>query len=1129
MANVSKTEVYHLTKIRTSSHTAIFVRDLRLDEKGMSDEVTVSTSYKPAPDLKLKRVILFNNSQFDSIVQNVPDVSSESFPNYNMAGINYASYPFKEIWFQNTNPSWKYAILKNIEFQQDYSLCRGYYGNVNVNFPNSSVLTSPTNVYNNINVNNYANPNYSNSGKLTLNKIITYEYQNEKVAPSIIFDYNKNNALAVYSNPDFYPRGADNWGYFKSDFSYGYSQYTNQVSKDYVKAWSLLKITDPLNGETEVEYESNTYNQVLDIESSTGYRGAAFIYRIKQVNDLGVNGSFGVSGSGSNGTFELVMEETNTTASPLSELSYLGSVSGVTKRVCVPFVNIIQTTSPLGSGNFNGFVSADIGSLQFNATNNNVINGALIAISSAVPRVAIFDPFASNNRVYKPNNNFFGIYPFLQNYTSTFNQALTYSGNGFVMFETPIGYEVYGSGVRVKRLKIKNTASEVYVKEYTYENGVATNEPDRFEYPRLKKGCSDYPAVYPSTIPTIIPPRYDFLQAKNYTQFDMNPYVGYSKVTVKDLGQINTANGKVETTFLTDPMYAASKFSSNFKINTFTHLNIVNPYQSTGIYSVTAINECTNVFNNIFGAMLESKVFDKNNNIITKTTNEYDITEQGATTEQFYFENQHYETNFNTPILNLYYAAYFNTVNIFRNKPIILKSSTSYGMGSFEKSETIARDEITGETTAMRSFGKNKSSSISYKTPAYKYYQPLEGLDFTKPKFRTILALGNDMYSYANIDSTITQTQANGTSASFLTAAYNLYSKNINQLQYSGATKSISQITLPYYFNNRSFVFDAGVGSMDKYGLLKKSNLNLNGLNLSALNSALYWEPATMSTYNWRLTKEVTLMDNYKNFVEVRDRNNRFSASRYGYKGYYKVSSVSNCNYASYTFADFENAPIVGNTIIDGDIVLNGNSLVVGGHTGSKSIQVTSNPAYYTANTLKSPASTLDLGLMSGRIYRASAWVNTSNLSKARINITVNGTIVSGGGSSGLSTSFSANSISNLVSTIGNWALLQIDFELPENLIIGTSDVFKIDLASSDGSAVVFDDFQFHPVESDFNANIYNPHNGRLIANIDANGFATKYTYDAAGTLLEVWKEIPSVGLKKIKSYTYNFARGLNN
>jgi len=59
-----------------------------------------------------------------------------------------------------------------------------------------------------------------------------------------------------------------------------------------------------------MEYESNSYNKVLDNQSTNGVRGAAFIYRIKNVNNF------------MGGTYDVEMEEANNSSNALNEFLY---------------------------------------------------------------------------------------------------------------------------------------------------------------------------------------------------------------------------------------------------------------------------------------------------------------------------------------------------------------------------------------------------------------------------------------------------------------------------------------------------------------------------------------------------------------------------------------------------------------------------------------------------------------------------------------------------------------------------------------------------------------------------------------------------------------------------------------
>lgn len=1110
VAVVNKSEVYHLSKIRTTSHTAIFVRDIRKDEKSDDAAVSTTTSFKPAPDLLLKRIILFKNEQLDSISLlpcNSCGFVPTSYPDFNFTNSDVLpsiNNFYTENWYtaRFVSSNLNYCILKQIVFDQDYSLCKKYHGNVEVK-SNSDVLSSPTYVQSNLSV-----TNLSSSGKLTLNRILTYDFQNLKIIPSTIFDYDKNNLLSAHSNPDYNPLKSDYWGYYKSDAtSNAYSRYTNTWSMANTKAWSLLKITDPLGGITQMEYESNMYNKVLDNQSPNGVRGAAFIYRIKNANYF--------TAGQTSGSYNVVMEEANSTSNSLNEFYILNNSPSTTNRICLPFFENKSCTSSVALNPiFKGFVFGDC-DVNINTT-NNIVTGNI----TAIPALGFVG--ASNSQGSPPSSRNYhqwagiGGYSYQSADQYSLPQGYTYSGNGYILMQTPIGYDVYGGGIRVKRLKVNNSNNESYVTEYTYENGVATNEMDRFSFPRLKTFAKNYVV------------RYGFLEPKEFDRFEMSPYIGYSKVTIKNLGRINSSNGKVETTYITDPNQVSYSLGKNFSKKSYASpINIL----INNFASINTINECINVFANVFGASLETKVFDKNNNILTKSVNEYTTTQQGALTENYFFADTKYSNGI--PGLLNYYPndVYSYTVNIIREIPVVLKSSTTYGMGSYEKSQTVGRDELTGETTSMKSEGKNNSSSSSYKFPAYKHYHVIEGLDFTSAQSRKVLPYGNDMFTYGNIDSSITGN-------SFLTAAYKLYSKTIKQRQYVAGAFVTNQITLPYYFNNRSFIFDAGQGSMNEFGLLNKTNLYLNPLNLTTINNSLYWEPT--STYNWKLISEATLMDNYKNLIETRDANNRFSASRFGYNGYYKTASVSNCNYASFTFANFENyAPEIPNVsiktngTIDGDLFCTNISLVdyntLLPHTGSNCIQINSTPITFISSTQQSPGNTMEIGLQTGRMYRASVWANSTNLSNAVMEITING-IVNVAIPYGINNIITATSSGNLVTTIGNWNLLQVDFEIPDKFTsTAHGNIFKIDLKSANGTNVYFDDLVFHPVESEFSGSVYNPRNGRLMSNIDGNGLATNYFYDASGRVLEVWKEIPSVGYKRMKRHTYNYARGANN
>jgi YD repeat-containing protein len=76
------------------------------------------------------------------------------------------------------------------------------------------------------------------------------------------------------------------------------------------------------------------------------------------------------------------------------------------------------------------------------------------------------------------------------------------------------------------------------------------------------------------------------------------------------------------------------------------------------------------------------------------------------------------------------------------------------------------------------------------------------------------------------------------------------------------------------------------------------------------------------------------------------------------------------------------------------------------------------------------------------------------------------------------------------------------------------------------GSTVAyFDDLLIRPVDSELSGHVYDEKTGQLIAELDKFDFATKYTYDQAGTLNEIWIESATEGWKLKRRMSYNFKR----
>ncbi|NIG52801.1 PA14 domain-containing protein [Chitinophaga sp. Cy-1792] len=95
---------------------------------------------------------------------------------------------------------------------------------------------------------------------------------------------------------------------------------------------------------------------------------------------------------------------------------------------------------------------------------------------------------------------------------------------------------------------------------------------------------------------------------------------------------------------------------------------------------------------------------------------------------------------------------------------------------------------------------------------------------------------------------------------------------------------------------------------------------------------------------------------------------------------------------------------------------------------------------------------------------------------------------------------------------IEGWQRFEQIVDIPLN---ATAITFSME-ATDSNVPVYFDDIRLHPYNANMKSFIYSPMNLRLIAELDANNFATFYEYDDDGVLIRVKKETER-GIKTIK------------
>ncbi len=263
-------EVYYLNYIKTQTHTAAFVKEMRADAKGVINEegnkyeklesdydncrnqcanptdvmcineclgLSDEPNYNlPVPSLALDNIILFKNNS-----NNIPNITGGYSQNQWFNGNNVLDVQdFNDV---------SADVLRKIQLNHNYSLAPGTFNSFD---PEGSNY-----------IPNQTNHTFHKLGKLTLNAIQFLGKSsngNAKSLPPTIFSYG--------FNPYYFYENYDSWGFHKvvdSDLvreNENLGRATTNTSSLDVDAWSLNNIKTPLGESIQIRYESDEYNEV---------------------------------------------------------------------------------------------------------------------------------------------------------------------------------------------------------------------------------------------------------------------------------------------------------------------------------------------------------------------------------------------------------------------------------------------------------------------------------------------------------------------------------------------------------------------------------------------------------------------------------------------------------------------------------------------------------------------------------------------------------------------------------------------------------------------------------------------------------------------------------------------------
>ncbi|MEO1098196.1 MAG: hypothetical protein AAFX57_10640, partial [Bacteroidota bacterium] len=287
-------ELYYLNQVRTKTHTAFFLKEIRKDAKGVIKDSEGGWGFEDPPQscgggacykppqifssstMRLSKILLYQNEVIDFdlnlVMQNSP-----------LPGFGYgtttspqgAYYHFTqnvldlEDYDASTLLGFYEGAMRSIEFDHSYDLMPGTTNSFDFDY-NAPDAASIATKY----------------GKLTLDGISFRGKRDQSLIPPMAFEY--ENESEPY-NKDAY----DLWGFYKSDFdtqildiNENLARSVSLASSIMVDSWSLTSIKSSLGSKINISYQSDQYSDITLSKNQ--------LLRVNDVTDLG-NGTIKVS------------------------------------------------------------------------------------------------------------------------------------------------------------------------------------------------------------------------------------------------------------------------------------------------------------------------------------------------------------------------------------------------------------------------------------------------------------------------------------------------------------------------------------------------------------------------------------------------------------------------------------------------------------------------------------------------------------------------------------------------------------------------------------------------------------------------------------------------------------------
>jgi YD repeat-containing protein len=1101
-------DVYYLNAIKTRTHTALFIKDIRSDGKGESASISGNntslfdgTSKSP---MKLNSIYLLNSADAATISPATSSIYSGHYGN-NVIDVNDVTPALITKAIRIINFSYDYSLTPNTTNSFDYSALSTLLGKLSLNqiaflgkggdnsipamtfnyeLPSDvqqTVAITTTGISDNTNrIGSITLPGSSTigegdiltwlvSGSTTPYYALvtqrasgatsaTVKYLTSNFGPGIV-----NVTAVTTKNPPYDKDAYDLWGTYKPDYTLSaikqnpnLGRHTSAVSAKANDAWTLRSIKGSIGSVIKMDYEPNCYyTSVLNGNSSlltsnfninTTNNTMSF-----NINTLGyrVSDWFQVGDMVS-----LLYYRINTYTAALNPPAGLNCSS--------------QTTPPPPYNEYGQYgtravpVATVIGVDNVNSLLTISYNAGILPYGRVQQSGSCFDILYSQPLV----GNLY-----------TFNNRLT-----------------YGSGARVKSVKlVDGIDNRTFVTNYSYNNidnnlptsGVTPYEPvvldvpaqnDNFYKRYLYQGIS-----HMLTIARELPP----------------PGVIYKYVTVQS--EVDNLNDKARI--------IEGKTVYNFEVFSSNMIDLLELSRTSGTVGATTYstrNITIKDFTSRLGALKKIIKYDNNNQILSQVITNY--LDDGLET---------------LPDVASFSAAFepklagYNNQGVIKERFSMAKSYSSAppNVAIMSAKETFP-NVVTGETTIDNKTGVTSTSQIltydffggqatqtldidgygnrilNVSVPAYTKYSGL-GLSTTSPSYKNMLSQEAANYQY-KVDGSNNKLGLIGAKVSTWTDAVNVLAPDntINTEKPGGFTLTVdvfrNQFTYQWLPSGQSSDGMTPIGSFVDYN----------------------WNNPTVLDPGWKKASEITLYNAFSNALESRDINGIYSTNKTGYNSSRIVVGGSPAKYTEIAFSGAEDNPVAGVfggsvSIGSGTIVSSSSFPTSSAHTGYNSLKLSAGQTGFTYSA------DISTKLVAGRDYLTSVWVKNSNDAVNPL-----GNIY-----------YQINAQTPVTATISGkksngWYL--INLIIPGTVTAG-GGTLSVGCTNAGSLDLYFDDFRFQPLNANVSSFVYDTFSGELTYVLNNHNLFTRYEYDAEGRLARTYRETLTGGVFKTKEYLYNY------